>query len=87
MSAQQPADPNEVRLAVAGAVREHSTFFIVEEIILLALGVIAILLPPLATIAVTIIFGWIFLVAGLIGWVTTFAARGAPGLWWSVSPP
>jgi uncharacterized membrane protein HdeD (DUF308 family) len=84
MSAQHPVDPNEVRAAVAGALREHSTFFLVEGIILLVLGVVAILLPPLATIAVTIIFGWIFLIAGLIGWVTTFAARGAPGFWWSL---
>ena len=27
MSAHHPVDPNEVRAAVAGAVREHSTFF------------------------------------------------------------
>jgi uncharacterized membrane protein HdeD (DUF308 family) len=80
----QPSDPNQIRTAVAGALREHSTFFLVEGIILLALGVLAILLPPFATLAVTIIFGWIFLVSGAIGWVTTFAARGAPGFWWSL---
>ena len=84
MSTQPPADPKEIRAAVAGAIRAHSTFFLVEGIILLILGVLAILLPPIATLAVTIIFGWIFLVAGLIGWVTTLAARGAPGFWWSL---
>jgi uncharacterized membrane protein HdeD (DUF308 family) len=84
MSMQQPADPNEVRAAVAGAIREHSTLFLVEGIVLLVLGVLAILLPPLATLAVTIIFGWIFLISGLIGWVTTLGARGAPGFWWSL---
>jgi len=46
--------------------------------------VLAILLPPIATLAVTIIIGWVFLVSGLIGWMTTFAARGAPGFWWSL---
>ena len=30
----QPSDPNQVRAAVAGAVREHSTFFLVEGIFL-----------------------------------------------------
>jgi uncharacterized membrane protein HdeD (DUF308 family) len=84
MSSYQPVDPNQVRAAVSGAIREHSTFFLIEGIILLILGVLAILLPPFATLAVTIIFGWIFLIAGLIGWVTTFAARGAPGFWWSL---
>jgi uncharacterized membrane protein HdeD (DUF308 family) len=84
MSTQQPVDPNAVRAAVSGAIRQHSTFFLVEGIVLLVLGALAIMLPPFATIAVTIIFGWIFLVSGLIGWVTTLGARGAPGFWWSL---
>ena len=84
MSSPQPVDPNQVRAAVSGAIREHSTFFLVEGIILLVLGVLAILLPPFATLAVTIIFGWIFLVSGMIGFVTTVGARGGPGFWWSL---
>lgn len=84
MSTQRPVDPNHVRAAVAGAIREHATFFLVEGIILLILGILAILLPPFATLAVTIIFGWIFLVSGAVGFVTTLGARGAPGFWWSL---
>ncbi len=84
MSTQAPIDPDQVRSAVASTIREHSTFFLVEGIILLLLGALAILLPPFATLTVTIIFGWIFLVSGLIGWVTTLGARGAPGFWWSL---
>jgi uncharacterized membrane protein HdeD (DUF308 family) len=84
MSTQHPVDPQEVRAAVAGAIREHSALFLVEGIVLLLLGILAILLPPFATLAVTIIFGWLFLISGLIGWVTTLGARGAPGFWWSL---
>ena len=84
MSSQQPMDPNAFRSAAALAVREHSTFFLVEGIVLLILGILAILLPPIATLAVTIILGWIFLASGLVGWISTFAARGAPGFWWSL---
>ena len=71
MSSSHPVDPNQVRAAVSGAIREHSGFFLIEGLILLVLGVLAILLPPFATLAVTIIFGWIFLVSGMIGFVTT----------------
>src|ERR1700759_488518 len=84
MSTQSPIDPNQVRAAIAGTLREHSTFFLVEGIILLVLGALAILLPPFATIAVTIVIGWIFLFSGLIGWITTLGARGVPGFWWSL---
>jgi len=84
MSTPHPTDPHEIRAAVAGAIRAHATFFLVEGIVLLILGVLAILLPPYATLAVTIMIGWILLISGLMGWLTTFAARGVPGFWWSL---
>ena len=41
-------------------------------------------LPPLATLAATIIIGWLFLVSGVVGLFTTFMMRQAPGFWWSL---
>jgi uncharacterized membrane protein HdeD (DUF308 family) len=35
-------------------------------------------------LAVTILFGWLFLVSGIVGLVTTFWMRHAPGFWWSL---
>ena len=74
----------EIGAAVANAVREHSTFFLIEGIILIILGALAIFLTPFATIAVTIILGWIFLASGIVGLITTFGARRAPGFWWAL---
>jgi uncharacterized membrane protein HdeD (DUF308 family) len=86
MSTSTPhtTDPAEIQAAVAGAIREHSTFFLVEGIFLIILGALAIMLPPFATLAFTIVIGWILLASGLMGWITTFAARHAPGFWWSL---
>ena len=53
-------------------------------IILVILGLIAIAVPPIATLAFTIIIGWIFLASGIVGLITTFWARQAPGFWWSL---
>jgi uncharacterized membrane protein HdeD (DUF308 family) len=70
--------------AFAGAIHEHWILFLTEGIILVILGLAAIVLPPIATIAFTIIIGWIFLISGVIGLITTFWARHAPGFWWSL---
>jgi uncharacterized membrane protein HdeD (DUF308 family) len=35
-------------------------------------------------LAVTILFGWLFLVSGIVGLVTSFWMRQAPGFWWSL---
>jgi uncharacterized membrane protein HdeD (DUF308 family) len=40
--------------------------------------------PPLAGIAATIILGWLFLIGGIAGLVSTFGARQAPGFAWSL---
>jgi uncharacterized membrane protein HdeD (DUF308 family) len=48
------------------------------------LGIGAISIPPLASLAVTIFLGWIFLVSGMASLVLTFWARQMPGFWWSL---
>jgi uncharacterized membrane protein HdeD (DUF308 family) len=70
--------------ALASAIHAHWGLFLAEGIILVILGLAAIVLPPIATIAFTIIIGWIFLISGVVGLITTFWARHAPGFWWSL---
>jgi uncharacterized membrane protein HdeD (DUF308 family) len=84
MSTNQAANPLEMQRALASAIHEHWGLFLAEGIILVILGLIAILLPPLATITFTIIIGWLFLISGIVGLVTTFMMRQAPGFWWSL---
>ena len=70
--------------AVASAIHEHWVLFLIEGIVLLILGVVAILVPLIATLAFTILVGWLFLISGIVGLIATFWARNAPGFWWSL---
>jgi len=79
---QQNAE--RVGRALAGAIHEHWALFLIEGIILVILGIAAIALPPIATLAFTIIIGWVFLISGGVGLFTTFWARHVPGFWWSL---
>lgn len=83
MSSQQPSIQGFQRAATA-ALREHWVLFLVEGVVLLVLGATAVVLPPIATLAVTILLGWLFLVSGILGLITTFWMRHAPGFWWSL---
>ena len=69
---------------MANAIHEHWKLFLVEGIILVILGIAAILVPPIATLAFTIVIGWLFLISGVVGLFTTFYMRSAPGFWWSL---
>jgi uncharacterized membrane protein HdeD (DUF308 family) len=83
MSTNQP-DIQGFQRAVETSLREHWKVFLIEGVILVILGALAILIPPLATLSVTIFLGWLFLISGVVGLVTTFQAREAPGFWWSL---
>ena len=82
MTMNQPSD--ELGRAVANAIHAHWVLFLIEGIILLILGVAAIVLPVVATLAFTLVIGWLFLISGGVGLVTTFWMRNAPGFWWAL---
>ncbi len=83
MSANQP-DIAGIQRAVVSTLHEHWVLFLVEGVVLLVLGATAIAIPPLATLALTIVIGWLFLVSGVVGLWTTFMMRRAPGFWWAL---
>jgi uncharacterized membrane protein HdeD (DUF308 family) len=83
MSTNQP-DIAKFQRSVANALHQHWKLYLAEGIVLLVLGALAILVPPVATLAVTIVLGWLFLISGVMGLATSFWMRHAPGFWWSL---
>src|SRR5258705_1619597 len=79
-----PHDATRLQSEMRAAVREHWKAFLIEGILLVILGLAAMIVPPLASLAVTIFLGWMFLISGVAGLVLTFWARQMPGFWWSL---
>src|SRR6201995_2146851 len=79
-----PQDMSSLQTRMRAAVREHWKAFLIEGILLVILGLAAMIVPPLASLAVTIFLGWMFLISGVAGLVLTFWARQMPGFWWSL---
>jgi uncharacterized membrane protein HdeD (DUF308 family) len=88
MTMSGPPDnfPNESDIArsVANAIHAHWGLFLFEGIVLVILGAAAIIVPEVATLAFTLVIGWVFLVSGGVGLVTTFWMRNVPGFWWAL---
>jgi uncharacterized membrane protein HdeD (DUF308 family) len=79
-----PQDISKLQSDMSAAVHEHWKAFLIEGILLVILGLAAMILPPLASLAVTIFLGWMFLISGVAGLALTFWARQMPGFWWSL---
>jgi uncharacterized membrane protein HdeD (DUF308 family) len=73
-----------VNAAVERSMHEHWKTFLLEGIALLVLGILAVIVPWMATIAAEVIVGWLLLLSGVVGLVATFRSRRAPGFIWSI---
>jgi uncharacterized membrane protein HdeD (DUF308 family) len=79
-----PPDLGKLQSAMNAAVKAHWKAFLFEGIVLALLGLAAMIVPPLASLAVTIFLGWMFLISGVVGLFATYWARQMPGFWWSL---
>jgi uncharacterized membrane protein HdeD (DUF308 family) len=69
---------------LSSSVREHWRLYLIEGIVLIVLGIGAVLIPVVASLAAAIALGFMFLVGGIVGFVATIMGRHAPGFWWSL---
>jgi len=75
---------NRMQDTVTRSIHDYWTLFLFEGVVLVALGLLAIIIPSIASSAAILFIGWLFIASGVIGLVTTFWARHIPGFWWSL---
>ena len=69
---------------VPPVLRDHWKALLVEGLLLMAFGAIAIVVPQLASVGATVFLGWLFLLTGAVNLATTAWSRQVCGLWWSI---
>lgn len=84
MDMNRYSDRDRAPGSVAKSTPDHWFLFLVEGVVLILLGLLAIAIPSIADTNATGILGWLFLASGATGLVTTYWARQAPGFLWSL---
>ena len=79
-----PQDVAHLQSQMKEAVKANWKIFLIKGIVMVILGMAAVAIPLLASIAVTIFLGWLFLISGAVGLYLAFTSRNLPGHWWSV---
>jgi uncharacterized membrane protein HdeD (DUF308 family) len=70
--------------ADADTLRSNTTWFLIYGIVMIVLGVMAILMPGLATLTVELMVGWLLVFGGAMGLFAAFSNRAMPGFWWNL---
>src|SRR5258708_8195986 len=73
---------SDFQAAVRTAMRENWKWFVFQGIVMLILGCLAVAEPVIASVAVDIYIGWLFMFSGILGLVAMFSARDASAFFW-----
>ncbi|MGA7181623.1 MAG: HdeD family acid-resistance protein [Thiobacillaceae bacterium] len=75
---------DHMQQAIRDALGAHWRLFLFQGVVMVILGVLAIATPVLATIAIDLFIGWLFLISGIVGLVAMFSAKHIPAFLWSL---
>ena len=70
--------------AMNETIRAYWVMFLVQGVIMIVLGALAIIWPQISTVAVDIYVGWMFLLSGVVGLVIMFLAPSVSAFLWSL---
>jgi len=78
------ASLNERQRAVVDTIKAHWRLYMFEGVVMIVLGVLAIVFPVFATLAVDLYLGWLFLFCGVLALIAMISAGHIPGFWWAL---
>jgi uncharacterized membrane protein HdeD (DUF308 family) len=85
MSTPVVVNVEAVRRQVLATLHAHWKLFLVQGILMLILGMLAVALPNFSTLEIELVVGWLFLVGGFLRAAAIVRKRHMPGFWWSLS--
>lgn len=66
---------------MTGALQPHGGHYLLKGVLLVVAGILAIMVPMVAALAIELIIGWLFLISGIIQGVLSFQKFRVPGFW------
>src|SRR5215203_6707373 len=77
--------PAAIGLIDPETLKKFRTWFNIYGVVLIILGLAAILLPQVASLATSIMVGWLLVAGGIFGLISDFQAGSkSPGFWWNL---
>ena len=77
-------DIEGIRHQMAATIHAHWKLVLVQGIVMMVLGFLAVAEPNVATFAIGIFVGWLFFIGGIFRALSVWQSRGMPGFAWSM---
>jgi uncharacterized membrane protein HdeD (DUF308 family) len=77
--------PAAIGLIDPETLKKFRVWFKIYGVVMIILGLAAIMLPGVASLATSIMVGWLLVAGGILGLISDFqAGTKAPGFWWNL---
>ena len=70
-----------MREAMRETVKKYSTWYLLEGVLLVIAGVVALIYPHVASVALVFVLGWILIISGVLQGIGLIGAKDVPHFW------
>jgi uncharacterized membrane protein HdeD (DUF308 family) len=81
MSMTLDAAANVMREALRETVKRHSLWYLIQGVLMVIAGVLALIYPLVSSVAVVLFLGWLLIISGIVQGISLFDARKLPHFW------
>ena len=70
-----------LREATRETVRRYSTWYLVQGVLMVIAGIVALLYPFVSSVALVLFLGWILIISGIVQGISLISAQNVPNFW------
>lgn len=84
MSMSIDAAAEIMREATRETVRRYSIWYLLQAVLMIVAGVLALVYPLMSSVAVVVFLGWLLIISGIVQGISLLSARAVPHFWFQL---
>src|SRR5262249_16474515 len=81
MTMSVEAAAQALREAMRETVRRYSTWYLIQGVLMVIAGIVALLYPFVSSVALVLFLGWILIISGIVQGISLIGTQNAPNFW------
>jgi uncharacterized membrane protein HdeD (DUF308 family) len=81
MTMSVEAAAQALREATREVVRRYSTWYLIQGVLMLLAGIVALIYPFVSTVALVVVLGWLLILSGIVQGISLIGAQNVPNFW------
>ena len=81
MTMSVEAAAQALREATREVVRRYSTWYLIQGVLMVLAGIVALIYPFVSTVALVLVLGWLLILSGIVQGISLIGAQNVPNFW------